>query len=165
MQYNQYGSPTQTTDARGTLTVLTYGDVGEVTDLYPTQTVTASGTSIPRTETRAYDFLTGLVTSATDADNNVTTSTAHDVFGRPTLVKAADGKPEETRTRTAYDDTLRRVIVYSDLNTVGDEKLVSIQHYDQLGRVRLSRRLEELSNPDPTVQPTSIKGQTPHLFI
>jgi len=28
MQYNQYGSPTQTTDARGTQTLLTYGNVG-----------------------------------------------------------------------------------------------------------------------------------------
>jgi RHS repeat-associated protein len=165
MQYNQYGSPTQTTDARGTLTVLTYGNVGGVTDLYPTQTVTASGTSIARTETRSYDFATGLVTSATDYDNNVTTSTGHDVFGRPTLVKSALGKPEETRTRTEYDDVLRRVIVHSDLNTVGDEKLVSIQHYDQLGRVGLSRQLEDSTNPDDALNESiGIKVQTRYLF-
>jgi RHS repeat-associated protein len=158
------GKLIQTTDARGTQTVITYGNVGGVTDLYPTQTVTASGTSIARTETRAYDFATGLVTSATDADNNVTTSTIHDVFGRPTVVKAAVGKPEETRARTEYDDTLRRVIVHSDLNSLGDEKLVAIQHYDQLGRVRLSRRLEDSTTQSATDEVTGIKVQMRYLF-
>src|SRR5216684_1368683 len=113
-----HGKLMQTIDARGTITALTYDPVGGF-DLYPTQIVTASGTSIARTETRAYDFATGLVTSTTDADNNVTTSTGHDAFGRPTLVKAAEGKTEETRTRTEYDDVLRRVIVHSDLNSLG----------------------------------------------
>ena len=126
--------------------------------------MTAYGTSIARTETRAYDLSTGVVTSVTDADNNVTTSMGHDVFGRPTVVKAADGKPEETRTRTDYNDTLRRVIVYSDLNTPGDEKLVSIQHYDQLGRVRLTRQLEDVATQDPTVETAGIKVQTRYLF-
>ena len=92
-----------------------------------------------RTETREYDFYTGLATQVTDVDNNVSTATSYDVFGRPTLVRAAKDKPEETRARTEYDDTLRRVIVRSDLNAVGDEKLVTIQHYDQLGRIRLAR--------------------------
>jgi len=132
------GKLIQTADARGTQTVLTYGSVGGF-DLYPTQIETAYGTSVQRTETREYDFYTGLATQVTDVDNNVSTATSYDVFGRPTLVRAAKDKPEETRARTEYDDTLRRVIVRSDLNAVGDEKLVTIQHYDQLGRIRLAR--------------------------
>jgi RHS repeat-associated protein len=166
MQYNQYGSPTQTTDARGTQTLLTYGNVGGVSDLYPTQIQTAFGTSVQRTETRVYDFGTGLVTSATDTDNNVTTSTGHDVFGRPTLVKAADGiQGVETDTVTIYSDVDRRVIVKSDLNTTGDGKLVSIQHYDQLGRIRLTRQLEDATNPNDAYDETiGIKVQTRYLF-
>src|SRR5678815_5953094 len=108
---------------------------------------TAYQTSVQRTETREYDFSSGAVTRTTDVDNNVANSTTYDVFGRPTLVKAAEGKPEETRTSTSYSDVNRRVIVKSDLNTVGDEKLVSIQHYDQLGRVRLTRQLEDAATP------------------
>ncbi|HEV8589215.1 MAG TPA: discoidin domain-containing protein, partial [Pyrinomonadaceae bacterium] len=156
------GKLIQTTDARGTQTVLTYGSVGGF-DIYPTQIVTASGTSIARTEARAYDFSTGLVTSATDADNNVTTSTTYDVFGRPTLVQSAVGKPEETRTATEYSDTARRVIVRSDLNNVGDGMLVTIQHYDQLGRVRLARQLEDATTQSATDETTGIKVQTRYV--
>ena len=86
MQYNQYGMPVLTTDARGFQTQLTYGAVGGFTDLYPTQVKTAYQTSVQRTETRDYDFNTGLVTRVTDADNNVSTVTTYDAFGRPTLV-------------------------------------------------------------------------------
>jgi len=163
-QYNQYGSPTLTTDARGTQTLLTYGPVGGISDLYPTQIQTAYGTSVQRTEVRAYDFPTGLVTSATDADNNVSTLTSYDVFGRPTLAQVAAGKPEETRTSTEYSDTNRRVIVRSDLNTLGDGKLVKIQHYDQLGRVRLSRQLEDSTTQSATDETAGIKVQTRYLF-
>lgn len=78
--------------ARGVQTLLTYGSVAGVSDLYPTQVQTAFGTSLQRTETREYDFYTGVVTRATDADNNVSASTTYDIFGRPTLVKAASIK-------------------------------------------------------------------------
>jgi len=163
-QYNQYGSPTLTTDARGTQTLLTYGPVGGVSDLYPTQIQTAYGTSVQRTENRTYHLGTGLVTSATDADNNVTTATTYDVFGRPTLVQAAVGKPEETRTATEYSDVNRRVIVRSDLNAIGDGKLVRIEHYDQLGRVRLARQLEDSTTQSATDETAGIKVQTRYLF-
>jgi hypothetical protein len=91
-QYNSYGSPTLTTDARGVQTQIVYGSVGGFTDLYPTQVKTAYQTAVQRTETREYDFSTGAVTRVTDVDNNVATATTYDVFGRPTLVKAAEGK-------------------------------------------------------------------------
>jgi RHS repeat-associated protein len=162
-QYNQYGGPILTTDSRGNQTQVIYGSVAGNTDLYPTQIKTAYQTSLQRTEQREYDFTTGLVTRATDADNNVSSSTVYDAFGRPTLVRAAENKPEETRTATEYSDVNRRVIVRSDLNTVGDAKLVSIQHYDRLGRVRLTRQLEN-SSEDPTLETTGIKVQTRYVF-
>jgi RHS repeat-associated protein len=117
-----------------------------------------------RTETLDYDFSTGLVTKVTDADNAVSTSTIYDAFGRPTLVRAAEGKPEESRTSVEYSDVARRVITRSDLNTLGDEKLVSIQHYDQLGRVRLTRQLEDSTTQSATDETTGIKVQTRYLF-
>src|SRR6185503_874129 len=162
-QYNQYGSPTLTTDARGVQTQIVYGTIGAFTNLYPTQVKTAYQTAVQRTETREYDFTTGAVTRVTDVDNNVATATTYDVFGRPTLVKAAEGKTEETRTSTEYSDVNRRVIVRADLSSLGDGKLVTIQHYDQLGRIRLARQLEDASTQSATDETTGIKVQTRYL--
>ena len=162
-QYDSYGNITLSTDARGYQTQFVYGSVGGFTGLYPTQIKTAYQTSVQRTETREYDFSSGAVTRTTDVDNNVANSTTYDVFGRPTLVKVAEGKPEETRTSTSYSDVNRRVIVKSDLNTAGDEKLVSIQHYDQLGRVRLTRQLEDAAQ-SATDETTGIKVQTLYQY-
>jgi len=163
-QYNQYGSPTLSTNAVGTQTQLTYGPIGGFSDLYPTQVKTAYQTTVQRTETREYDFSTSLVTRVTDVDNNVSTATSYDVFGRPTLLTAAEGKPEETRRRIEYSDAFNRMITKSDLITVGDEKLVSIQHYDQLGRIRLSRQLEDAAAQSATDETTGIKVQTRYLY-
>jgi RHS repeat-associated protein len=158
-QYDVYGNPTLSTDANGNLTQLFYEAVNGVEHLYPTKVITALNTPIQRTSLQEYDFYSGQVTRATDFDNNVSTSTTYDVFGRPILVKAAEGKPEETRTATVYSDMSRRVVVRSDLNAVGDSKLVSIQHYDQLGRVRLSRTLEDSSTQSETDERDGIKVQ------
>jgi len=163
-EYNQFGSPKLLTDARGFKTQLTYDAVGGFPDLYVTKIITAFGTSVARTETREYDFNRGLVTRITDADNNVSTATTYDVFGRPTLIVAAEDKPEETHTTTEYSDSLRRVIVRSDLEMKGDGKLVQIQHYDQLGRVRLTRQLEEYSVAGLTDEKLGIKVQTRYLI-
>jgi YD repeat-containing protein len=99
-------------------------------------------------------------TEVNDADNGVKTTMTYDDFGRPTLVKAAEGKLEETQTETVYNDAARYVIVRADLNAKADKKLVSIQHYDQLGRVRLSRTLEDAATESATEESTGIKVQT-----
>lgn len=168
-QYNAYGSPTLSTDARGTQTQYTYGAVGGYTDLYPTITKAAYGTTLELTTTLEYDFYTGAVTRSTDP-NNVATATTYDALGRPTLVKAAEGiAAKETRTETEYSDADRRVIVRSDLVRVDldhpvDIKLVSIQHYDQLGRVRLSRTLENAATESETSETSGVKVQTRYLY-
>ena len=145
-------------------TQIVYGSVGGFTDLYPTQVKTAYQTAVQRTETREYDFSTGVVTRVTDVDNNVATATTYDVLGRPTLVKVAEGKAEETRTATEYSDVNRRVIVRSDLDILGDGKLVSIKHYDQLGRIRLARQLEDAATQSTTDETTGIKVQTRYVM-
>jgi RHS repeat-associated protein len=167
-QYNQYGMPILTTDARGTQTQIIYGPIagpnGTVTDLYPTETKAAYNTSVQKIARMEYDFYTGLVTRATDVDNNVSLSTVYDALGRPTLVKAAEGTAIETRTATEYNDAQRYVVVRADLNTTGDGKRVSIQNYDQLGRVRLSRTLEDSATQSAYNESDGVKIQTRYLY-
>ncbi len=167
-QYDQHGNPTLTTDAKGVQTQITHGDIvtptGTVNGLYPTQTISAYGTSVARTSSAIYDFYTGLVTSATDEDNDVSVVTEYDALGRAVKVRTAAGTPLETWTRTEYDDVARRVIVRSDLEMVGDGKKVAVQHYDQLGRVRLSRSLENAATEDPTNETHGIKVQTRYRY-
>ena len=159
--YDQYGNPLTATDANGVISTLTYEAINGFTGLYPTKTEAASNySSLKRTSTAAYDFYTGLVTSATDVDNNLTSATIYDAIGRPTKIKTAVGTSLESWTQTEYDDVLRRVIIRSDLESLGDAKKVAVQHFDQLGRVRLTRTLENPLTDDPTNEQQGIKVQT-----
>ena len=163
-QYDQYGNPTLATDAKGNQTQITYGDIatptGTVNGLYPTQTISAYDTAIQRTSTAGYDFYTGLVTKARDVDNNISVVTEYDALGRPTKARNAAGTPLEFWARTEYNDVARRVIVRSDVETIGDGKKVAVQHYDQLGRVRLSRSIENILTEDPYNEAHGIKVET-----
>lgn len=163
-QYDQYGSPILTTDARGVQTQFIYGLVGAVGDLYPTEIKTAVGTAVQRWEKREIDFHTSLVTTTTDWDNSVSTSTQYDDLGRPTLVRVAKDRAEETQTSTQYFDLERRVVERSDLELPGDGKIVTIQHFDQLGRVRLTRQLEQFSVAALSDESMGIKVQRRYLI-
>ncbi len=162
--YNDHGMPITTTDANSIVTQITYGNVtvggNSVTGPYPTLTVAAHGTGLARTSSAVYDFYTGVVSSATDEDNDLTNVSIYDPLGRPTTVKSAYGTALESWTQTTYDDEERRVIAKSDLATAGDGKKVAIQHFDALGRVRLVRTLEDASTEDPEVEADGIKVQT-----
>jgi YD repeat-containing protein len=162
-QYNQYGNPTLTTDARQVQTQFIYGQVGAFIDLYPTEIRTAAGTAVQRIEKRDYDFNTGLVTRLTDFDNGVSTSTQYDPLGRPVLVRMAEGKAEEMQTSTQYFGPERRIVTRSDLETTGDGKIARVVHFDQLGRVRLTRTLEEYSVAAIANETIGIKTQTRYL--
>jgi len=165
--YNSYGMPLTATDANGNVTQITYGNVagpsGNVTDLYPTQTVSAYGTAVARTSTAVYDFYTGLATSATDVDNGVTNATVYDDLGRPVKAITGQGTALESWTTTEYHDADRYVVLRSDLETKGDGKKVATQFYDQLGRVRLSKTLEDASTQSATNETDGIKVQTRYL--
>ena len=162
--YNGYGNPTLMTDAKGYQTKITYGAINGHADLYPTQTETAYGTTLEKTSTVSYDFYSGLVTSSTDADNNITSAIEYDDAGRPTKQIAADNTSKESWTQIEYDDVDRRVITRSDLFTLGDGKKVSITHYDQLGRIRLARTLEDSVTEDETEETHGIKVQTRYKY-
>jgi RHS repeat-associated protein len=153
--YDTYGNVKNTYDGKGYQTKFTY----DSNNLYPTKIEKAYGKAVQLTTDKVYDFYTGLETEVKDVDNDVRTTMAYDDFGRPKLVKAAEGKDEETQTETTYSDAARRVIVKSDLQVAGDKKLVSITHYDPLGRVRLSRSLEDAATQSATDESTGIKVQ------
>lgn len=146
--YDTHSNRLTTTDGEGNVTQWTYGAIagsGSPTrnDLYPTRVVEASGTGVARTTTYAYDFYTGKVTSATDADNAVKTLTELDDLGRAIVVKEAYGRDQERWTQTWYCDGKRRMIERSDLaGDAGDGELVTVTDYDGLGRVRLVRSYE-----------------------
>lgn len=170
--YSPWGGGTNATgrldyavDANGNYTKYYYLDIGNgTTNFYPTKTITgdnAAGTStIKRTVEAKADFYTGLSTEVKDTDNNLTTKTTYDVLGRPTQVQEAYLSALERRTVTEYSSPLRRVITRSDKDTVGDGKIISIQHYDQLGRIRLARTLENGVIADAYDETKGIKVQT-----
>ncbi|MEZ5308332.1 MAG: RHS repeat-associated core domain-containing protein [Pyrinomonadaceae bacterium] len=162
--YDSYGNILTTTDARGIQTRFTYSAINGVTSLYPTQTETAWGTSLVRTATAEYDFWTGLVVSATDADNNITAETEYDPLGRPVKTISAAGTAQESWVVTEYDDALRIIVSRGDLETKGDGKAVSVRHFDEMGRLRLQRALENPTVEDPYDEADGIKVQTRHRF-
>lgn len=158
--YSARGNPTRQTDANGNATEITYGPINGFGDLYPTQTITAFGTAVARTSATTYDFSTGLPTAVTDVDNNATTITEYDILRRPIKVRNAAGTALESWTTTEYRDSTRTVVVRSDIETLGDGRQVSIQHYDRLGRVRLARTLENPILEDPYNEQHGIKVET-----
>ena len=162
--YDTYGNPLTKTDANGSVAQITYGAVNGYTGLYATQTIAAYGTTIARTATATYDFPTGLRLTTTDVDNGLTNATEYDALGRPTKAITAQGTALEFWTTTTYDDSARRVIVRSDLETKGDGKRVATQFYDQLGRMRLSKTLEDAATQSAANETDGIKVQTRYAY-
>ena len=137
--YDGYGNPSTVTNGRGYLINLSY----DSNNLYVSQKVQAYGTSDSRTFNYGHDFYSGLVTSETDSDHTAWSRTLnYDKFGRNTLVTESGMRT----TATTYNDGLRQILVKSDLNTVNDQALVRATWFDALGRVRLTKQLEQAGN-------------------
>jgi RHS repeat-associated protein len=169
-EYDTYGNVTETTDANGVQSTITYGCIDgsssctstpEFAGLYPTKTEVASNYStLKRTSTATYDFHTGVVLTTTDVDNGLTNSTEYDDLGRPTKAITADGDDLESWVVTEYHDEDRFVVTKGDLETKGDGKKVATQFFDQLGRVRLTKTLENAATQSATNETDGIKVQT-----
>jgi len=166
------GNVLTSTDFKGTVTQHTYGAITVPTDslqtastvsnLYPTQTVVAVGQPEQQTTTSVYDFTSGLATYTTDP-NGVTTRTIFDDVGRPSLVIAALGNPDQRRMKFTYSMTNRYAMTQADVHTQ-DYAAVTIQHFDPLWRVRLTQQLESGSNPDLTTETAGIKTQVRYVY-
>lgn len=81
------------------------------------------------------------------------------------LVYYPANTPLESWTQTIYDDVNRRVIVKSDIETVGDARKVATQFFDQLGRVRLTKTLEDAATQSATNETDGIKVQTRYKTV
>jgi RHS repeat-associated protein len=170
----RHGNLTLLVDARGGRTTYSYAPISgpggaSFPRLYPTTSVVAEGSAVARTTTNAYDFTSGLLTRVTDEDNQVSTVTDYDVFGRPTLIEDADGETDaggvsvERQTRMEYSDALRRIITRTDIGSTGDGRRVTVRHFDQLGRERLSRTLEDAAAQSATEETAGVKIQNRYL--
>jgi len=163
-QYDSYGNATLVTDVNNVQIKSDYDPIvagdPSTANLYPTRIRKAYGTSVQLSSSLTYDFATGQTLTTTDDDNQVTNKATYDDLGRPTMSQEAFGTASERRTVTQYYDALRVSVTKLDLETVGDGKIVSVQHYDQLGRSRLSRKLENPAIESATDETTGVKVQT-----
>ncbi len=151
------GNRISTTDPNGNVTQFFYDDA---TKALPTRVVVDPLNGYgPFTTTNVYDYWTGVLTSQSDWNGQVTTTDytnqllgTADPYMRPgvvsgpavTSVVGGVSYPNQRRkVKTTYDDNLRQVRVESDLNTEGDLKLKSRTTTDQLGRTTLVERNED----------------------
>ena len=153
--YGLYGNLATSTDGRGKITQFFYDDA---THALPTSVVVdpQNGTGT-QTTTAAYDFSTGLVTSQTDINGQVSTISyvnqllgTVDPFGRPGFTEAPqvniNGTNHKRRVTTTYLDSARQLIVETDLNAQNDKLLKTRTTSDQLGRPVLTEQTEDGTN-------------------
>jgi len=156
--YGLYGNLATSTDGRGKVTQFFYDDA---THALPNRVVVdpqnITGTQTTQTTTTAYDYSTGLVTSQTDPNNQLTTIDytnqllgTVDPFGRPGITKAPQITIGVTNPRrrvtTTYIDSLRQVIVATDLYAEDDQLLKTRTTTDPLGRPVLTEQTEDGTN-------------------
>ena len=153
--YGLYGNLATSTDGRGKVTQFFYDDS---THALPNRVVVdPQNTTGTQTTTTAYDYSTGLVTSQTDANGQVTTIDytnqllgTVDPFGRPGVTKEPEitigVTPHKHRVTTTYIDSSRQVIVASDLNAEDDKLLKTRTTTDPLGRPVLTEQTEDGTN-------------------
>jgi YD repeat-containing protein len=119
---------------------------------------------------RDHDPHTGVVTTATDP-NSVVTTTTYDAFGRPTLVTQAHGASAGRQTSMEYSDASLYVITRSSLRSesiaADNGPLVSVQRFDPLGRIRLKQVLENAPEPAglATNETLGIRTQYKYAYI
>ena len=150
------GNLMSVTDARGSTTNFTY----DSNALYLTQT---SGTGVPGTTAYNFDFNSGLLLSKTDY-NGLTTANVYDNLNRVAQTTQSGPSGLLHMARTIYDDVNRRVATFDDNATPGDQQIVSITDYDQLGRQRLARVLESGTWTPASDDMAGIKTQTRYLY-
>ena len=152
--YDSYGNVTDATDPLCTTTKNVYDSqslyLTSFTEDYRGDSVgcTPADTALTRTTTVAIDHWSGLETSRTDY-NGITRATAYDPLGRTTSVTESAGGATLRVSATHYSDGNRRVVTCSDRASAGDQGLVSVTAYDELGRVNITGTLES-GNPNGT---------------
>ena len=134
-QYDNFGNPRKATDAKGNVAETQYDSVNKFA--YPTKSISTvpdpsgnNGSSTAFETTTTYDFTTGLVLSATDANGNTSTTEYNDSLLRPTAVVAPNG----ARTETEYGDTSGNIFVKTRSQFDTNVWVESTAFADNLGR-------------------------------
>lgn len=166
--YDAYGNAVVLTDGRGVQTEIVFGRVEGTEGLYPTEIIEASRTSVASKTASEYDISTGLVTRKTFFGNtsaeNLISEFLFDAFGRPIRWTEAIGTATARSVSYQYDGRRRVLVTRGDRDKPSDGKEVTADHYDQLGRLRLHRQLEDDSQ-DAFDERRGIKVQTRRRVI
>ena len=126
-------------DAKGNQSQVEYSS----SNAYAFPTLTRSAVPDPSGQTgaasalvsnTAFDFNTGLATSASDANNIPSTLEYNDPLLRPKRTVSAAGNAAQSQSAVEYDDTNRTITGKSDLNAFNDSALKVETLYDGLGR-------------------------------
>lgn len=137
--YDQFGNVVSATDARGLVSQVGYS--ASYSYAYPTSTTSAvpdpsgqRGSSSSLTTSTAYDALTGLVTSQTDANGQTTSYQYNDPLDRLKRVDRPDGgwTTYDYGTSTNAGQTSDYVRTVTALD--GARSIESYQFFDMLGR-------------------------------
>ena len=153
--YGAYGNIATSTDGRGKVTQYFYDDS---THALPTRvTVDPQNGTGTQTITTVYDHYTGLATSETDVNGQISTIDytnqllgTVDPFSRPGITKSPviniNGTNHQRRVTTTYLDSARQVIVESDFNAENDKLIKTRTTTDMLGRPVLTEQTEDGTN-------------------
>jgi RHS repeat-associated protein len=149
--YGLYGNLVSSTDGRGKVSQYFYDDA---THALPNRVIVdpQNGTGT-QTTTTVYDYHTGVITSQTNANGQISTISytnqllgTIDPFGRPGVTIAPTinigGINHQRKMTTTYADSSRQTIVESDLNAANDKLLKTRTTTDQLGRPILAEQSE-----------------------
>ncbi len=155
-RYDQVGNVRYSWDARGKMSEVAYGDsycngtlcgpAGYTPNAFafPTLTKTpkpdptgAFGSAAELTTSTVYDYYTGLVYSATDANGQTTTLTYKDTQGNPDPLDRLKGlvRPDGAHTDFEYGDDAGNLYVQTLADLDAGRRVESKQFFDGLGRV------------------------------
>ena len=112
--------------------------------------------------TYGYNCNSGKRTTTTDPNHLVTTVT-YDDYSRPTIITEGSYR----KTVHTYNDANRWIVTQTDVEAFNDLRNVSVFHYDQLGRIRLTRQLETTVSDPATAaadETAGIKVDTKYVF-
>jgi RHS repeat-associated protein len=139
--YSANGNLATETDERGHTVTYTYGSVscpsGTFSDLYRTSIQRGGLGSVLQNWTYGYNCYSGMRTSINDP-NSLATTIRFDRYSRPT--KIVEGNLRTTQHY--YNDSSRWIVSLDDASSAGDQASVNVYRYDQLGRIRLTQKLE-----------------------
>ena len=144
--YDIAGNLVAITDANNHTTSLSYGDnytdgVNRWSYALPTSATNAAG----QTATVQYDYSTAKPTLIKDPNGVQTTEAYNDLLDRVTNITKAAGTGVAAETGYSYVSPTN-LVIGQDLNTTGDQALVTQKYWDGFGRLTATQQIETAGN-------------------